>query len=109
MAEIDIDALIKASILAASEAIGDDITEIEGFARQQFATIAEHSAKLAEDRLAGRLTEDEFEDLIAGVPALVKNTVNTLRGLALITLEKAWNAIAETLQTAIRTAVAGAI
>lgn len=109
MPEIDIDALIKASILAASEAIGDDVTEIEGFARAQFEEIAEHSAKLAGDRLAGRLTEDEFDELMAGVPELVKNTVNTLKGLALITLEKAWNAIAETLQSAIKTAVAGAI
>ncbi len=109
MPQFDIDEIIKASIQAASDAIGNDVTEIEGFAREQFEAIAKHSATLAEDRLAGRLTEDEFDELMDGVPELVKNTVNSLKGQSLITLEKAWNAIASTLQGAVKGAIGSAL
>jgi hypothetical protein len=109
MAGIDLGKLVDDSISAASAAIGDDITKIDGFARSQFAAIAQLAADITADRLAGRLTEQEFEVLMKRMPNLVKNTINTLRGLTLVTVEKAWNAVAGTVQNAIRTAIAGAL
>jgi hypothetical protein len=107
MSGIDLGKLVDDSITAANAAIGDDLTKLEGFARSQFEAIAQSAADITADRLAGKLSEQEFEILINRIPNLVKNTVNTLRGLALVTLEKAWNAIASTVQGAIRGAVAG--
>ena len=105
MAGIDLDRLVSDSIAAASAAIGDDITRIEGFARSQFQAIAQSAADIVEDRLAGRLSEAEARILLNRIPRLVQNTINTLRGLALVTLEKAWNAVAMTIQNAIRGAL----
>lgn len=109
MSKIDLGKLVDDSVAAASAAVGDDITKLEGFARSQFEAIAQVAADITGDRLAGKLSEQEFEILINRIPNLVKNTVNTLRGLALVALEKAWNAVASTVQGAIRSAIAGAL
>ena len=109
MAGIDLSKLVDDSIAAANTAIGDDLTKLEGFARSQFEAIAQVAADITADRLAGKLTEQECEILIGRIPNLVKNTVNTLRGLALVTVEKAWNAIAATVQGAIRGAISGVL
>lgn len=105
MAGIDLDKLVGDSIAAASAAIGDDITRMEGFARSQFLAIAQNAADIVEDRIAGRLSESEAKMLLDRIPRLVRNTINTLRGLTLVTVEKAWNAVAMTVQNAVRSAL----
>jgi len=109
MAAIDIGKLVNDSIAAASAATGDDITKMQGFAKSQFEAIAQNAAGIAEDRLAGKLSKEEFEILMDGIPDLVKNTANCLKGLALIAAEKAWNAIAKTVQDTVSGAVKAAI
>jgi len=102
---IDVDKLIKDSITAATNAAQADITQVAGFARSQFQAIAENAAGIVADRLAGKLTDAEVELLMRRVPKLVQATINTLQGLALITLEKVWNAVAATVQDAVKLAL----
>jgi hypothetical protein len=106
---IDVDKLIKDCIVAATDAAETDITKATGFARSQFLAIADNAAGIVADRLAGKLTDAEVALLMARVPKLAQATINTLQGLATITIEKVWNAVAETVQTAIKAGLKGAI
>jgi len=106
---IDVEKLINDSIAAATNAAKADITRTSGFARSQFQAIAENAASIAADRLAGRLTAEEADLLMSRIPQLVQLTINTLEGLTLITIEKVWNAVAATLQDAVKAAIKGAI
>jgi hypothetical protein len=105
----DIDKVVNASIAAATNAAQKDVTQIAGFARSQFQAIAENAAGIVADRLAGKLTEAEADLLIKRIPKLVQATINTLQGLAVITLEKVWNAVATTVQDAAKLALKASI
>jgi hypothetical protein len=106
---LDIDKLITDSIAAATDAAQKDVTLIAGFMQTQFQAIADNAAGIVADRLAGKLTDAEVDLLIGRIPKLVQATINTLEGLALITLEKIWNAVATTVQDAIRLALKSTI
>lgn len=106
---IDVDKLVKDSIATATSVAQTDITMVKGFARSQFLAIAENAAGIAADFLAGLLTKEEADLLIGRIPKLVQATINTLRGLALVTIEKIWNAVASTVQEAIKAAIKAAV
>lgn len=106
---IDTDKLINDSIAAATEVAETDITKVSGFARTQFQAIAENAAGIAADFAAGKLKKEEAELLASRIPQLVKATINTLQGLTLVTIEKVWNAVAATVQTALKAALKSAI
>jgi hypothetical protein len=105
----DIDKLIADAVAAATNAAETDITKVKGFAKSQFQAIAENAAGIVADRLAGKLTKEEADLLTARIPKLVQATLNTLHGLAIITIEKVWNAVAETVQAAVKAALKAAI
>jgi hypothetical protein len=106
---IDVNKLIKDCIAAATNAAQADITAVSGFARSQFLAIAQNAAGIVADRLAGQLTDQEVDLLLERMPKLVQATVNTLQGLAVITIEKVWNAVAKTVQEAVKAGIKGAI
>lgn len=79
---------------AATAAIGKDITNIEGFARDQLTRIEKLSIKLATMIANGEFKDDpegQQEDLDI-IQELITNFGNTLRGLTVIEVEKVINA-----------------
>ena len=106
---IDVDKLIEDSIVAASKAAKTDITQTSGFAKSQFKAIAENAAGIATDFAKGDLTKEEAELLLSRIPNLVQLTINTLQGLTIVAIEKIWNAVAETVQAALKAALKSAI
>ena len=102
---------ILTSITAAlKEEIGDDLSSIEGFIESQGKLLAQQAAWIAESRATGSLRDDDelfgyFTD------ALEKDTKGLARSIAMhsiITIEKAWNAVADALWGGIRSILAGA-
>lgn len=80
---------------AASAVVGKDISTITGFAKSQEIKLAKFAIWIAEAEVAGEFKNipglrDEF---LQSLQDMILDFVNTLRGLAMVTVEKIWNAI----------------
>jgi hypothetical protein len=80
---------------AATGAAGQDIASIQGFARDQLLRIEKLSIQLAEMIAQGEFKDDPDgqREFLGILQDLITNFTKTLRGLAVITVEKVWNAI----------------
>jgi hypothetical protein len=107
----DIDELIAAIEKAATKAIGQDIRAVDGFARDQLKSIARLQARLAKMISDGMFEGDPEgqQDHLDILEELITNFVNTLRGLAIIMIEKAWNAVVKVVWDALDNATGVAL
>lgn len=98
--------LLRSIEAAATGAAGQDIATIQGFARDQLLRIEKLSIRLAE-----MIAQGEFEgdpegqtDSLGILQDVITNFTKTLRGLAIITVEKVWNAIVDVVWKTLDTA-----
>lgn len=95
--------LIAAIEAALKNALGKDISTVEGFSRDQLLRIEKLSIRLSEMILAGEFKDDpEGQDVYLGIlKDLITNFKNTLKGLGAVALEKAWNAVVDVVWKAL--------
>jgi len=84
-------------VQAASNAIGKDITTLEGFARDQVIGIAQLTVtlelKIANGEFAGQ--PDRQQTALDILRSLIDNFVNTVLAMSIVLAEKAWNAVVD--------------
>ncbi len=86
---------------AASTTLQADVSTYEGFAKRQLEGIAEQTKQLAAGILSGEVSEATRDFFLQDIKDLTKTFVKTLQGLALVTIEKVWNAMVNVLQSAL--------
>jgi hypothetical protein len=101
MAAIDPAALAAQMESAASAAVGQDVTAIGGFSKDQLTAIAQQSADVAAGIADGSITGDTQTFMLSSLKEMVRSFVNVLVGLAAVTVEETWNAVVGVLWTAI--------
>lgn len=102
---IDVNQLLAGIKTAISGVIEKDITTIQGYSERQLAAMAQQAKWIAASSLAGDLTPDMRDFFLNTLKDSATNFVNTLKGLAIITIEKVWNALVGALWGAINSAI----
>ena len=99
--------LVAAMQAAATAAIGKDISDVQGFAKDQLLRIEKLSIKLGQMILAGEFEGDPEgqQDFLGIIQDLITNFTKTLKGLATIMVEKVWNALVKVVWDTIGKAV----
>lgn len=82
-----------------------DIESVRGFSERQLHAIAKQSALVAAAINSGEIDEGEKDFFLDTIENMVRNFVNTLRGLMMVVLEKVWNAIVGVIWKAFDAAV----
>lgn len=97
-------------VAALKEEVGEDISSIRGFIDDQGKLLAKQAEMIARSRLAGSLRDDDelFEFFLEGLATNTRNLARAVAMHSIITLEKAWNALANALWGGIRSILAGA-
>jgi hypothetical protein len=94
---IDMDGLAAAMIAALKGVVQPGINIATTFVKNQTKGLAMQAALITEARLTGQITDEQFLRFNKQLRTLTENFVRTLAHLALITLQKAWNAVAGVL------------
>jgi hypothetical protein len=100
---IDVDALLDEIKTAARDILGKDLSAFKGFSESQLAAIAQQTVLVETGILTGQITPATQDFFLKNLKDLTNNFVLTLQGLALITIEKLWNAVVGLLWKAIQT------
>lgn len=95
--------LVSAIGTAVSKAVGKDISNIEGFSKDQALQIEKLTIRLGEMIAAGEFKDDAegeqfYRDILAD---LISNLTKTLKGLSVIAVEHAWNAVVDVVWKAL--------
>ncbi len=101
---INISALTGSVITAASRSVGRDVTAFESFARDQVQALAQQAHDIAAEIAAGDLSDADRDFLLADLKSDARDFADTLTGLAMVEIEKVWNAAVTALWNAIGTA-----
>ncbi len=96
-------ALVASMEKAASDILGKDVTTIGGFAKDQLSRIEKLSIRLSEMIINHEFDGDPTgqQDYLDIVNDLITNFTKTLQGLAVITVEKVWNAMVKVVWDAL--------
>lgn len=102
--------ILSAITTALKNEIGEDLTSIQNFIDSQGNLISQQALWIAESRAYGTLkNNDDLFNYFTG--ALKRDTIGLAQSVAMhsiITIEKAWNAIANVVWGSIRTILTGA-
>lgn len=111
MASLDPSALISSITQAATGILKKDVTQMSGFSKSQLEKLAAQAQGIAEMQLAGAFDgNDELRDhFVSQLEEMTRNFVKVMQGLAMITAEKLWNAVVDTVWKAIGTATGVAL
>lgn len=90
--------------------LSDGFSTIAEFAERQGRMLAKQAEHLARERIDGFLADDDelFEFFLEGMQRDAENMVKSIAMLSILTIEKAWNAVAGALWGGLRTILAGA-
>jgi len=105
----DVQKLIADIGAAVNGVVQKDLTTYEAYIQRQTQGIAHQAEWIAESFVAGMIdvgTRDFFLKQLADTTAVFAKTV---AGLALITIEKVWNAVVDVLWHSINTAIGAAL
>ncbi len=97
MSEINIEEIINQLKTAASESIGKDVNELRGFGESQVQALAQQTKIVAIGIKSGEITEATREFFLDGLEDMALNLAKTIRGLMMVSIEKAWNAMVNVL------------
>ncbi len=106
---IDVDKLVSAMKLAASDVLKTDVTTLRGFSERQVKAIAQQAAFVELGIRTGQITDETKDFFLDGLEDMALNFAKTLRGLLMVTIEKVWNAVVGVLWTAIRESIPGIV
>ena len=90
--------------------LGAGFGTIKTFAERQGEMLAKQAASIAKSRIDGELATDDvfFEWLLDGLKKDTANMAKSIAVLTVLTIEKAWNAIANAIWGGIRTILTAA-
>lgn len=90
--------------------LGDGFGAIEGFVRDQGRRLAKQAETIAKMRADGPLTDDDerFQFFLDSLQTNSENFARSVVMLSILTIEKAWNAVAGVLWGAMRGILSGA-
>lgn len=90
--------------------LGAGYSEISSFVEKQGRLLAKQAEDIAKSRIDGSLANDDelFEFFLENLKANAENMAKSIVMLTILTIEKAWNAVAGVLWGAIRTILGGA-
>ena len=107
---MDFDQILLTITTSLKDEIGDDLSSIQSFIDSQGKLLAQQAIWIAESRVSGSLKNDD--DLFGYfTDALRRDTEGLARAVAMhsiITIEKAWNAVANAVWGSIRAILSGA-
>jgi len=109
MATIDPTQILGDMLGAANASLNADLTTMGGYAEAKAQAIANQASMIGTYYASGQITEVEAQHFLDGLQDMVTSFVNTVEGLALIDVEKAWNAMIGVLWDAIGSATGGAL
>ena len=101
---IDINSLIRDITKAASNQIGQDLNTLSGFSQTQVEGLARQAKLIAAALASGHLSDADRDFFLSDLKRTAKDFADVLVGLALVDIEKVWNAAVTTLWKAIDTA-----
>lgn len=98
---------IRGALLAE---LSDGYSTISGFVEDQGRLLSAQAAFIAEQRAAGELRNNDvlYNHFMDGLKNNTENMARSVAMLTALTIEKAWNAIANALWGGIRTILSGA-
>jgi hypothetical protein len=102
---IDVDQLLANLKQVATGIIQQDVTTITGYSERQLQAMAQQAKWIAAATLSGELSSDMRDFFLNTLKDSAVNFANTLKGLALITIEKVWNALVNALWGAVGQAI----
>ena len=90
--------------------LGEGYSTIKSFVESQGKLLAKQAEDIAKSRINGSLANDDelFQFFLEGLETNARNMAKSLVMLSVLTIEKAWNAVAGVLWGGIRTILSGA-
>lgn len=90
--------------------LGEGYSTVSNFVQTQGKLLAKQAEDIAKSRAGGSLANDDelFEFFLENLRKNTENMVKSLVQLSILTIEKAWNAVAGVLWGAIRSILGGA-
>lgn len=106
MASFDPGALMNSITQAATGILKKDVTQMKGFSQGQLEKLAAQAQGIAEMQLAGVFdgNEELRNHFVSQLEDMTRNFVKVMQSLALVTAEKLFNAVVDTVWKAIGTA-----
>jgi len=103
MPNVDPAAIVAEVREAISGIVRKDATTIHGFSERQLNMLARQATLIARAEVEGefRRNPELREDFLANLSAMARNFAKALQGLAMVTVEKIWNAMVDILWKAI--------
>lgn len=105
---IDMDTLAAEMIAALKGAVQPSVNIATSFVKEQTASLAMQAALITEARVTRQINERQYVRFSAQLKTLFETFVRSLALLALITLQKAWNAVVGVLWGRINQTLAAA-
>jgi hypothetical protein len=107
---MDHEDILKDIIAALKGELGAGFSEIRDFVERQSRMLAKQAEHIAQSRIDGSLAQDDelFEFFLENLKNNAENMAKSIVMLTILTIEKAWNAVAGVLWRAIRTILSGA-
>lgn len=101
---MDTDAILNEILAALKGELGGGFSKIKKFATRQGEMMARQAALIARGRLDGDFVEGDpfYQFLLKNLKDLAANTARAIAMQTLLTIEKAWNAIANVVWGALR-------
>lgn len=90
--------------------LGSGYSQISGFVQSQGRLLAKQAEDIAKSRIDGTLAHDDelFEFFLENLKTNTENMAKAIVMMTILTIEKAWNAVAGVLWGAIRSILGGA-
>jgi hypothetical protein len=111
MPSLDPTALMNSIKDVATGILTKDVSQMQGFSRDQLEKLAQQAQGIAEMQLAGVFDgNDELRDhFVSQLEDMTRNFVKVMQGLAMITAEKLFNAVVDIVWKAVGTATGVAL
>jgi len=102
--------ILSNMVAGLQQEIGAGIASIRGFIDDQGKLLAKQAEMLAKSRATGSLRDDDelFAFFLEGLETNTRNLARVITMHSIITIEKAWNALAHALWGGIRSILQGA-
>ncbi len=107
---MDHEAILGDIVAALKGELGNGYSQISNFVDNQGRLLAKQAEDIAKSRLTGSLVQDDelFEFFLENLKTNAENMAKSIVMLTILTIEKAWNAVAGVLWGAIRSILGGA-
>jgi molybdopterin biosynthesis enzyme len=108
-ATVSLEQLVSDINAAVTGVLQKDVAVYEGYNQRQVQAMAQQTLWIAQASVAGQLTPDLREFFLKQLEDSALVFAKTLAGLAMITIEKVWNAVVGVLWSTVNTAISSVL